>query len=83
MAASSIGYARIAWRMLIKQPGLALGRILTITVVITAVGAVLTVANAIFLRPCGRSIPTSRSRTSSRSKDFSPTRWLRSGSARP
>ncbi len=51
MAASSIGYARIAWRMLLKQPGLALGRILTITVVITAVGAVLTVANAIFLRP--------------------------------
>ncbi len=37
--------------MLLKQPGLALGRILTISVVITAVGAVLTVANAIFLRP--------------------------------
>ena len=51
MASSSIGYARVAWRMLLKQPGLALGRILTITVVITAVGAVLTVANAIFLRP--------------------------------
>jgi putative ABC transport system permease protein len=51
MAVSSIGYARIAWRMLLKQPGLALGRILTITVVITAAGAVLTVANAIFLRP--------------------------------
>ena len=51
MAASSIGYARIAWRMLLKQPGLALGRILTISVVITAVGAVLTVANATFLRP--------------------------------
>ena len=37
--------------MLLKQPGLALGRILTISVVITAVGAVLTVANATFLRP--------------------------------
>jgi putative ABC transport system permease protein len=51
MASSSIGYVRVAWRMLLKQPGLALGRILTITVVITAMGAVLTVANAIFLRP--------------------------------
>lgn len=37
--------------MLLKQPGLTLGRVLTISVVITAVGAVLTVANAIFLRP--------------------------------
>ncbi len=37
--------------MLVKQPGLALGRILTIMIVITAVGAVLTVANAIFIRP--------------------------------
>ncbi len=37
--------------MLRKQPGLALGRILTISIVITAVGAVLTAANAIFLRP--------------------------------
>src|SRR5688500_15238495 len=51
MASSSVGSARVAWRMLLKQPGLAMGRILTITVVITAVGAVLTVANAIFLRP--------------------------------
>ena len=37
--------------MLLKQPGLTLGRMLTISVVITAVGAVLTVANATFLRP--------------------------------
>jgi putative ABC transport system permease protein len=51
MASSSIGNARLAWRMLLKQPGLALGRIVTIAVVITAVAAVLTVANAIFLRP--------------------------------
>src|SRR5688500_10792637 len=51
MASSSVGSARVAWRMLLKQPGLAMGRILTITVVITALGAVLTVANAIFLRP--------------------------------
>lgn len=51
MASSSIGYARLAWRMLLRQPGLALGRIITIAVVITAVAAVLTVANAIFLRP--------------------------------
>src|SRR5688572_6097942 len=51
MASTSIGDARLAWRMLLKQPGLALGRIITIAVVITAVAAVLTVANAIFLRP--------------------------------
>ena len=37
--------------MLLQQPGLALGRILTVCIVITAIGAVLTVANAIFIRP--------------------------------
>jgi putative ABC transport system permease protein len=44
-------YFRIAWRTLAKRPWLAAGRALTVTVVVTAVSAVFTVANATFLRP--------------------------------
>src|SRR4051812_49547474 len=42
---------KIAFRMLRKRPGLAAGRLLTITIVVAAVSAVFTVANATFLRP--------------------------------
>jgi predicted permease len=41
----------IALRMLVKRPGLTAGRIFTVTIVVTAVSAVFTVANATFLRP--------------------------------
>lgn len=41
----------IALRMLAKRPGLTAGRIFTVTIVVTAVSAVFTVANATFLRP--------------------------------
>ena len=41
----------IALRMLIKRPGLTAGRVLTVTIVVTAVSAVFTVASATFLRP--------------------------------
>ena len=41
----------IALRMLGKRPGLTAGRIFTVTIVVTAVSAVFTVANATFLRP--------------------------------
>ena len=41
----------IALRMLLKRPGLTAGRVFTVTIVVTAVGAVFTVANATFLRP--------------------------------
>jgi putative ABC transport system permease protein len=41
----------IALRMLGKRPGLAAGRVLTVTIVVTAVSAVFTVASATFLRP--------------------------------
>ena len=37
--------------MLLKRPGLSAGRLLTVTIVVTAVTAVFTVANATFLRP--------------------------------
>jgi MacB-like protein len=46
-----VTHLRIAIRMLAKRPGLAAGRILTVTIVVTAVSAVFTVANATFLRP--------------------------------
>jgi putative ABC transport system permease protein len=42
---------KIALRMLRKRPGLSAGRLLTVTIVVTAVSAVFTVANATFLRP--------------------------------
>ena len=41
----------IALRMLGKRPGLTAGRVFTVTIVVTAVSAVFTVANATFLRP--------------------------------
>ncbi|HET7696908.1 MAG TPA: ABC transporter permease [Vicinamibacterales bacterium] len=41
----------IALRMLAKRPGLAAGRLFTVTIVVTAVSAVFTVANVTFLRP--------------------------------
>jgi putative ABC transport system permease protein len=41
----------IALRMLLKRPGLTAGRVFTVTIVVTAVSAVFTVANATFLRP--------------------------------
>ena len=41
----------IALRMLARRPGLTAGRIFTVTIVVTAVSAVFTVANATFLRP--------------------------------
>ena len=44
-------HIRIALRMLGKRPGLAAGRLLTVTIVVAAVSAVFTVANATFLRP--------------------------------
>ena len=44
-------HLRIALRMLGKRPGLAAGRLLTVTIVVAAVSAVFTVANATFLRP--------------------------------
>lgn len=47
----SLGHLRIPWRPLRKRPGLLAGRLLTVTVVVTAVTAVFTVANATFLRP--------------------------------
>ena len=51
MATTSTGSVRVAWRQLRKRPGLALGRVLTIGIVITALAAVMSAANAIFLRP--------------------------------
>jgi len=42
---------KIALRMFGRRPGLAIGRLLTVTVVVAAVSAVFTVANATFLRP--------------------------------
>src|SRR4051812_40065203 len=44
-------HVKIALRMLGKRPGLSAGRLLTVTIVVTAVAAVFTVANATFLRP--------------------------------
>jgi putative ABC transport system permease protein len=41
----------LALRMLVKRPGLTAGRVFTVTIVVTAVSAVFTVANATFLRP--------------------------------
>jgi putative ABC transport system permease protein len=41
---------KIALRMLAKRPGLNAGRLLTVTIVVTAVTAVFTVANTTFLR---------------------------------
>jgi putative ABC transport system permease protein len=46
-----IQHFRIAMRMLGKRPGLCAGRLLTVTIVVTAVSAVFAVANATFLRP--------------------------------
>ena len=42
---------RIAVRMLLRRPGLAAGRILTVSIVVAAVSAVFAVANATFLGP--------------------------------
>ena len=42
---------RLAWRMLAKRPGRAAGRVLTVTIVVAAVGAVFTVANATLFAP--------------------------------
>jgi putative ABC transport system permease protein len=44
-------HVQVALRMLRKRPGLTLGRLLTVTLVVTAVSSVFTVANATFLRP--------------------------------
>lgn len=41
----------IALRMLVKRPGLTAGRVFTVTIVVTAVSAVFTVASLTFLRP--------------------------------
>jgi putative ABC transport system permease protein len=41
----------IALRMLARRPGLTAGRLFTVTIVVTAVTAVFTVANVTFLRP--------------------------------
>ena len=48
---SGLTHLKIALRMLGKRPGLNAGRLLTVTIVVTAVSAVFTVANATFLRP--------------------------------
>src|SRR6185295_607068 len=44
-------HTKIALRMLATRPGLAAGRILTVTIVVAAVSSVFTVANVTFLRP--------------------------------
>ncbi|MEO6237276.1 MAG: ADOP family duplicated permease [Vicinamibacterales bacterium] len=44
-------HCRIAARMLARRPGLAAGRLLTVTIVVTAAASVFAVANATFLRP--------------------------------
>jgi putative ABC transport system permease protein len=44
-------HLKIALRLLTRRPGLTAGRLLTVTIVVTAVSAVFTVANATFLRP--------------------------------
>ena len=44
-------HLKIALRMLAKRPGLTAARVLTVTVVVTAVTGVFAVANATFLRP--------------------------------
>jgi putative ABC transport system permease protein len=41
----------IALRMLVSRPGLTAGRVFTVTMVVTAVSAVFTVANVTFLKP--------------------------------
>ena len=46
-----IQHLEIALRMLARRPGLTAGRALTVTIVVAAVSAVFTVANATFLRP--------------------------------
>jgi putative ABC transport system permease protein len=45
------GHFTIGLRMLARRPGLSAGRLLTVTIVVTAVSAVFAVANATFLRP--------------------------------
>jgi putative ABC transport system permease protein len=46
-----VDHFRIALRLLGKRPGLTAGRLLTVTIVVTAASAVFAVANATFLRP--------------------------------
>lgn len=46
-----IQHLRIAARMLARRPGLTAARVLTVTIVVTAVSGVFAVANATFLRP--------------------------------
>lgn len=49
--ASILGHLTVAVRMLSRRPGLTIGRILTISIVVTAIGSVFAVASALFIRP--------------------------------
>ena len=70
---------KIALRMLAKRPGLNAGRLLTVTIVVTAVTAVFA-ANTTFLRPLPPHADRLGGHCCRRARNFSPRIAHRSGS---